>query len=194
MVDAHARTSRPSAACSRSRAAIGACTYTSRAIDPPDAHEIESSTLYSSDGTLVYTFHAEENRKVIPSSEIPVHVREAVIAIEDERFYRHNGVDARGHPARGAHQRGAGTSAQGGSTITQQYVKQEILKDDSPTFERKLQEASTASSSSVGTPRTGSSSSTSTPSTSGTAPTASRRPPTSTSGSPPPSCSCRRAR
>ena len=38
---------------------------------PPDDEEIESSTLYAADGTLVYTFHAEENRKVIPLEQIP---------------------------------------------------------------------------------------------------------------------------
>ena len=48
----------------------GACTYESRAVLPEVAEEIESSTLYSSDGTLVYTFHAEENRKVIPLEAI----------------------------------------------------------------------------------------------------------------------------
>ena len=124
--------------------ALGACTYTSRAIDPPDAQEIESSTLYAADGSLVYTFHAEENRKVVPLEEIPAHVREAVIAIEDERFYRHNGVDPRAILRAARKNVEAGGTEQGGSTITQQYVKQEILKDDSPTFERKLQEASTA--------------------------------------------------
>jgi penicillin-binding protein 1A len=124
--------------------ALGACTYTSRAVDPPEAQEIESSTLYSSDGTLVHTFHAEENRKVVPLAQIPVHVREAVIAIEDERFYRHNGVDPRAILRAARTNVEAGATEQGGSTITQQYVKQEILKDDSPTFERKFQEASTA--------------------------------------------------
>jgi penicillin-binding protein 1A len=124
--------------------AVGACTYSSRAIDPPDAQEIESSTLYAADGTLVYTFHAEENRKVVPLEQIPLHVRQAVIAIEDERFYRHNGVDPRAILRAARTNVEAGTAEQGGSTITQQYVKQEILKDDSPTFERKLQEASTA--------------------------------------------------
>ena len=92
----------------------------------------------------MYTFHAEENRKVIPLEQIPVHVREAVIAIEDERFYRHNGVDPRAILRAARTNVEAGATEQGGSTITQQYVKQEILKDDSPTFERKLQEASTA--------------------------------------------------
>jgi penicillin-binding protein 1A len=123
---------------------LGACTYASRAIDPPDAEEIESSTLFAADGALVHTFHAEENRKVVPLEDIPVHVREAVIAIEDERFYRHNGVDPRAILRAARRNVEAGSTEQGGSTITQQYVKQEILKDDSPTLERKLQEASTA--------------------------------------------------
>jgi penicillin-binding protein 1A len=123
---------------------LAACTYTSRAVEPPDAAEIESSTLYAADGTLVHTFHAEENRKVIPLERIPEHVREAVIAIEDERFYRHNGVDPRAILRAARANAESGDASQGGSTITQQYVKQEILKDDSPTFERKIQEASTA--------------------------------------------------
>src|SRR6188768_495442 len=124
--------------------AASACSYTSREVLPVAPEEIQSSTLYSDDGTLVYTFHAEENRKVIPLEEIPLHVRQAVIAIEDERFYRHNGVDPRAIIRAAGANVEAGTTAQGGSTITQQYVKQEILEDDSPTFERKLQEASTA--------------------------------------------------
>ncbi len=123
---------------------LAACSYTSRAIEPPGAEEIESSTLYASDGTLMHTFHAEENRKVIPLEQIPQDVRDAVVAIEDERFYRHNGVDPRAILRAARRNVEAGATEQGGSTITQQYVKQEILEDDSPTFERKLQEASTA--------------------------------------------------
>lgn len=121
----------------------GACSYSSRAVLPPTEEEIESSTLYAADGTLVYTFHAEENRKVIPLEQIPRHVRDAVIAIEDERFYRHNGVDVRA-VLRAARTNAAAGDIQGGSTITQQYVKQVVLKDDSQTLERKVQEASMA--------------------------------------------------
>lgn len=125
-------------------AAAGACSYSSRAVLPPIEEEIESSTLYAADGTLVYTFHAEENRKVIPLEQIPRHVREAVIAIEDERFYRHNGVDVRAVLRAARTNAAAGAIQQGGSTITQQYVKQELLEDDSQTVERKVQEASMA--------------------------------------------------
>ena len=122
----------------------GACSYTSRAVLPRTEEEIESSMLYAGDGTRVYTFHAEENRKVIPLEQIPKHVRDAVIAIEDERFYRHNGVDVRAVLRAVRNNAAASGDIEGGSTITQQYVKQEILKDDSQTVERKVQEASMA--------------------------------------------------
>ena len=125
-------------------ATLTACSYSSRAVVLPEEAEIESSTLYAADGTLMYTFHAEENRKVIPLDQIPPHVRNAVIAIEDERYYRHNGVDVRGVLRAARTNAAAGDVEQGGSTITQQYVKQEILQDSSQTVTRKVQEAALA--------------------------------------------------
>jgi penicillin-binding protein 1A len=125
-------------------AAMGACSYESRAVVPPAEEEIESSTLYAADGSLVYTFHAEENRKVIPLEQIPRHVRDAVVAIEDERYYRHSGVDVRAVLRAARTNAAAGDIEQGGSTITQQYVKQEILRDDAQTLSRKVQEAALA--------------------------------------------------
>ncbi|MGK2949688.1 MAG: PBP1A family penicillin-binding protein [Acidimicrobiales bacterium] len=122
----------------------GACSYQARVALPPASDEIESSTLYASDGTPLYTFHAEENRKVVALGDVPAHVREAVIAIEDERYYRHNGVDVRAVLRAVRANTAIGGVAEGGSTITQQYVKQEILRDDSQTLERKAQEASIA--------------------------------------------------
>ena len=61
------------------------------------------------------------------SSRSRAHVRNAVIAIEDERYYRHNGVDVRAVLRAARTNAAAGDVEQGGSTITQQYVKQEIL-------------------------------------------------------------------
>jgi penicillin-binding protein 1A len=122
----------------------GACSYQARVALPPSVDEIESSTLYAADGTLLYTFHAEENRKVVALEQIPRNVRDAVIAIEDERYYRHNGVDVRAVLRAVRANTAVGGVAEGGSTITQQYVKQELLKDDSQTIERKAQEASIA--------------------------------------------------
>jgi penicillin-binding protein 1A len=125
-------------------AVLSACSYSSRAVVPPEDEEIESSTLYAADGTRLYTFHAEENRRVIPLEQIPPHVRNAVIAIEDERYYRHSGVDVRAVLRAARTNAAAGDVEQGGSTITQQYVKQEILRDSSQTVARKVQEASLA--------------------------------------------------
>ncbi len=135
---------RPLACLLAAASAASGCTYTSRAAEPPTEEEIESSTVYAADGALVHTFHAEENRKVIAFEQIPEHVRNAVIAIEDERFYRHTGVDVRAVLRAARSNAVAGSIEQGGSTITQQYVKQEILDDDSQTVERKVQEASMA--------------------------------------------------
>ena len=71
-------------------------------------------------------------------------LRNAVVAIEDERFYRHNGVDLRALMRAVRANAEAGEVSEGGSTITQQYVKQVLLRDSSRTVERKLQEASLA--------------------------------------------------
>jgi len=121
-----------------------ACSYQSGAVLPVVPEEVESSTVYAADGTLLTTFHAEENRKVVPLSEIPEHVQDAVIAIEDERFYRHRGVDVRAVLRALRANAVAGGIAEGGSTITQQYVKKVLLRDESQTLARKIEEASMA--------------------------------------------------
>lgn len=123
--------------------AVG-CSYTSRAALPPAPTSAQSSTVYAADGTLITTFHAEQNRRDVPLEEVPTTLRDAVVAIEDERFYRHNGVDLRALVRAVRSNAEAGGVAEGGSTITQQYVKQQLLHDSSRTVERKLQEASLA--------------------------------------------------
>lgn len=121
-----------------------ACSYQSRAVLPVVPEEVESSTVFAADGTLLHTFHAEENRKVVPLDEIPRHVQDAVIAIEDERFYRHRGVDLRAILRAMRANALAGDIEEGGSTITQQYVKKVLLQDESQTLSRKVEEASMA--------------------------------------------------
>jgi penicillin-binding protein 1A len=120
------------------------CSYTTRDALPPTPISAESSTIHAVDGTLLHTFHAEENRRSVALDEIPLILRDAVVAIEDERFYRHNGIDVRAVARAVRENTEEGGVAQGGSTITQQYVKQELLDDDSRTVERKLREASLA--------------------------------------------------
>lgn len=122
----------------------GACSYESRAVLPAVPEEVESSTVFAADGTLLHTFHAEENRKVVPLDEIPRHLQDAVIAIEDERYYRHRGVDVRAILRAMRANALAGGIEEGGSTITQQYVKKVLLQDESQTLSRKIEEASMA--------------------------------------------------
>jgi penicillin-binding protein 1A len=120
------------------------CSYATREALPPASVSAQSSMLYAADGSLVRTFHAEENRQDVPLEDVPLVLRKAVVAIEDERFYRHNGVDVPGIVRAIRTNAESGSVEEGGSTITQQYVKQQLLRDDSRTVHRKLQEASLA--------------------------------------------------
>jgi len=79
-----------------------------------------SSTVHAADGTLIATFYAE-NRVKVPLQEMSPFIREAIIAIEDNRFYEHAGVDAQGIMRALTSNLTHGTR-QGASTLTQQYV------------------------------------------------------------------------
>ena len=86
------------------------------------------------------TNDGRERRSVVPLDDIPVHLQRAVVAIEDERFYRHAGLDPRGLARAALANMQAGGVAQGGSTITQQLAKNMFLSADR-TMGRKMQEA-----------------------------------------------------
>jgi penicillin-binding protein 1A len=108
----------------------------------------QTSKIYAGDGSLLTTFHGAINRTVVPLDRVPDHLRRAVIAIEDERFYEHDGVDFKGIIRAAFANVREGQISQGGSTITQQLVKNQIIapgREDAPnTIERKLQEAALA--------------------------------------------------
>ena len=102
---------------------------------------LQTAFLYARDGRLLAQVRAEENRVVVPLSAIPVHVREAFIAVEDERFWSHPGVDPFAIlRAVGANLTG---DREGASTITQQVVKNSSVQGRR-TLWRKLTEAVTA--------------------------------------------------
>ncbi|MBI4729193.1 MAG: PBP1A family penicillin-binding protein [Acidobacteria bacterium] len=103
----------------------------------------ESSILYAADGTPITTLHAEENREVIPLDQVPRRVREAVVAVEDSRFYRHAGVDVRALARALLVDASRGRVVEGGSTITQQYVKNTMVSTER-SLRRKLREAALA--------------------------------------------------
>jgi penicillin-binding protein 1A len=98
------------------------------------------SRVYADDGQTVIGEFYLERRIPIHYSEIPVHVRQAFIAIEDARFYEHYGIDPiRIFGAFLANLRAGGT-VQGGSTITQQLAKRLFLNPEK-TYSRKIKEA-----------------------------------------------------
>lgn len=98
-----------------------------------------SSHMYDSAGNEIAIIHATENRVPVKIEQIPVNLQNAFVAIEDNRFYEHKGVDFRGL-ARAAYTNFVrGEIAEGGSTITQQLAKNAYLTQDR-TYKRKVQE------------------------------------------------------
>lgn len=82
-----------------------------------------SSLVYDSNGNEIATIHAAENRMPVKLDQVPKNLQDAFVAVEDNRFYDHIGVDPRGIArAIWANLRGR-TVSEGGSTITQQLAK-----------------------------------------------------------------------
>ncbi|MFC1732432.1 transglycosylase domain-containing protein, partial [candidate division KSB1 bacterium] len=110
----------------------------------PDINNIQNlvaaqaSTIYDKEGNVLYTIHGEENRKVIPLAEISQFATSAILAIEDDEFYQHGGVDFGAILKAVCSELGL-CKQRGGSTITQQFVKNAFLSSDR-TYERKLKE------------------------------------------------------
>lgn len=100
----------------------------------------ETSKVYAIDGSLLTEFHATENREIIPFSKMSENIKNAVVAVEDKRFYSHEGVDYRRIIGALIADIKAGGYAQGASTITQQYVKNTYFSQEK-TVRRKVNEA-----------------------------------------------------
>ena len=105
----------------------------------------QNSTLQADgDGGQIAKLTGNENRILLKANEISTNVRNAVTAIEDKRFYEHEGVDYRGI-ARALYQDlRQQRAAQGGSTVTQQFVKTALLAQQNRTVFQKLREAALA--------------------------------------------------
>ena len=107
----------------------------------------QSSKVFDSEGRLIATLHRGQNRTNVSLDQIPKFLEEAVISIEDERFYEHGGVDLKAIVRAALANAASGGIEQGGSTITQQYVKNVIIAPNEiaeQTLDRKLQEAALA--------------------------------------------------
>ncbi|MCX6816670.1 MAG: transglycosylase domain-containing protein [Candidatus Beckwithbacteria bacterium] len=97
-----------------------------------------STKIYDRNGQLLFTFYKDQNRTLIPLSDIPQHFKQATLAIEDSHFYTHKGVSWTGI-LRSLEQIIFNRQLQGGSTITQQLVKNALLTPER-TLTRKLKE------------------------------------------------------
>jgi penicillin-binding protein 1A len=98
-----------------------------------------TSYIYDQSGTLLATYTGSENRDWAQLSEIPEDLQNAFIAVEDIRFYSHNGVDIKRILGSFVSNLTSGSS-EGGSTITQQLIKNNLLTPER-SYKRKLQEA-----------------------------------------------------
>ncbi|HVF13789.1 MAG TPA: transglycosylase domain-containing protein, partial [Acidimicrobiales bacterium] len=107
---------------------------------PPEAALPQTTIIYDATGSQLATLHGQENRLPVTIDQVPPIVQSAVIAAEDRKFFKHGGIDPLSIlRATWADVRKKGAT-QGGSTITQQYVKQVYVGTD-PTLWRKLREA-----------------------------------------------------
>ena len=103
----------------------------------------ESSQIFAADGSLLTTLHGGQDRETVRLSQVPPALRQAVVAVEDERFWHHRGVDVKSVARAIYANASSGRVVEGGSTITQQYVKNELVGPDR-SVRRKLREAALA--------------------------------------------------
>ena len=99
----------------------------------------KTSFIYDSEGNLITDYKGTEDRIMVSIDEIPEMLQNAFIAVEDARFYEHNGIDVKRIVGALVANFTSG-STQGGSTITQQLIKQTVLSSEQ-SYKRKLQEA-----------------------------------------------------
>ncbi len=123
---------------------LAACNANIQPLDDPGIGELGlTSIVYAADGSILAQWHAEENRVLIEFDELSEPLINAVVAIEDERFWIHPGVDLRAIARALITNLDAGGVVQGASTITQQYIKNVVLTPE-VTIDRKIEEASLA--------------------------------------------------
>ena len=116
--------------------------YFAREIPSPDRltnRNVEQSTkIYDRKGVLLYNVHGDQNRTLVTLDKVPVYLKDATIAIEDKTFYKHKGFDV-GGLVRAARDLIFDKRLSGGSTLTQQLVKNALLTPER-TVTRKIKE------------------------------------------------------
>jgi penicillin-binding protein 1A len=120
------------------------------AASAPDLDELkprdggQTSVVYAADGSRLGFVQSEIIRTPLESNELPRVLREATVATEDQRFYEHEGIDYGAIVRAGVKNIASGSTVQGGSTITQQLVRNIYLQDKDQTYARKIREAKLA--------------------------------------------------
>ena len=99
----------------------------------------KTSFIYDADGNVITDYKGTENRVMVNISQMPLNLQHAFVAVEDARFYTHNGVDLK-RIIGSFVQNFVSNSNQGGSTITQQLIKNTVLSSEL-SYKRKIQEA-----------------------------------------------------
>ncbi len=111
----------------------------------PDVVDLENLTvaqsteIFDREGNLLYTIHGEENRERVDYDEISPYLTQATVAIEDDMFWKHGGFDVFAITKAAMYEIFGIGSPRGGSTITQQYVKNTFLSSER-TYTRKAKE------------------------------------------------------
>ena len=103
-----------------------------------------TSTIFAADGSRLGYVQSDTVRTPVKWENIPVELKQATVAIEDRRFYSHGGVDITGIARAAFKDVTTGKSLQGGSTITQQLVRNLYIKDPKRDLKRKIREAKMA--------------------------------------------------
>jgi membrane peptidoglycan carboxypeptidase len=107
---------------------------------PETLPQAQTTLVSYADGSPLGSLQGEQNRIVIPLTQVPVHVRDAVLAAEDRNYYHEPGISIPGIVRAAVSDLLSGRLGAGGSTITQQYVKNAYLTSRR-TFTRKVREA-----------------------------------------------------
>jgi penicillin-binding protein 1A len=133
--------------------AVGAMAVPARLLDDAGSGDpgpitlrplAQRSYMYAADGSILAVLREEENRQSVPLATIPQHVISAVLAVEDAGFWVHEGFDVRGMLRAFRANVEQGGISQGGSTITQQLIKLDVLGNEQ-TLDRKFEEIVLAS-------------------------------------------------
>ena len=112
-------------------------------LDPARYHRDQNSYIYASNGQILAILRGSENRKVVASDQIADVMKQAIVAVEDKRFFEHHGIDLHGILRALWADVSGDKIVQGGSTITQQFIKN-AFTGQQRSFGRKLKEAALA--------------------------------------------------